>query len=70
MTEILTEAIKYGGSTLADEQFVDPDGKPGTYQNYHQVYGREGQPCFQCRRLIERTVVRSRATFYCPNCQA
>ncbi len=70
MTEVLTEAIKYGGSTLADEQFVDPDGKPGTYQNYHQVYGREGQPCFQCRRLIERTVVRSRATFYCPNCQA
>ncbi len=70
ITEVLTEAIKYGGSTLADEQFVDPDGKPGTFQNYHQVYGREGQACLQCRRLIERTVVRGRATFYCPNCQA
>ena len=29
ITEILTEAIKHGGSTLDDEQFVDPDGKPG-----------------------------------------
>ena len=70
LTEVLTEAVKYGGSTLADEQFVDPDGKPGTYQNYHQVYNREGQSCPQCRRPIERTVQRGRATFYCPNCQA
>ena len=30
--EVLTEAIKHGGSTLADEQFVDPDGRPGGYQ--------------------------------------
>ncbi len=70
ITEVLTDAIKYGGSTLADEQFVDPDGKPGTYQEYHQVYNREGLPCFQCRRPIERVVVRGRSTFFCPNCQA
>ena len=42
ITEILTEAIKHGGSTLDDEQFVDPDGKAGNYQQYHQVYNREG----------------------------
>ncbi len=70
ITEVLTDAVKFGGSTLADEQFVDPDGKPGTYQEYHQVYGREGLPCFQCRRPIERVVVRGRSTFFCPNCQA
>ena len=34
ITEVLTEAIKHGGSTLDDEQFVDPDGKPGNYQQY------------------------------------
>lgn len=70
ITEILTEAIKYGGSTLADEQFVDPDGKPGTYQQFHQVYNREGLPCVQCRHPILRDVVRGRSTFYCAKCQS
>ena len=70
IAEILTEAIKHGGSTLADEQFVDPDGKPGTYQELHQVYNREGLPCFQCRRPIVREVFRGRSTYYCPKCQS
>ena len=70
ITETLTEAIKYGGSTLADEQFVDPDGNPGTYQQYHQVYNREGLACLQCRQPIQRVVVRQRATFFCPKCQS
>jgi len=70
ISEILTEAIKHGGSTLSDEQFVDPDGKPGAYQQFHQVYDREGQPCYQCRQPIERETVRGRSTFYCPKCQS
>jgi formamidopyrimidine-DNA glycosylase len=70
ITEILTEAIKYGGSTLDDEQFVDPDGKPGTYQQFHQVYNREGLACYQCRQPIERVNVRGRSTFFCPKCQS
>ncbi len=70
ISEILTEAIKYGGSTLDDEQFVDPDGKPGTYQQFHQVYNREGQACYQCRQPIVREVFRGRSTFYCPKCQS
>ncbi len=70
MIEILGEAIKAGGSTLEDEQFVDPDGRPGSFQASHQVYGREGRPCPQCRRPIERVVFHGRATFWCPACQA
>jgi formamidopyrimidine-DNA glycosylase len=70
ISEILTDAIKHGGSTLDDEQFVDPDGVPGTYQQFHQVYNREGQACFQCRQPIERATVRGRSTFYCPKCQS
>ena len=69
ITEILTDAIKHRGSTLVDEQFVDPDGKPGNYQQYHQVYGREGLACGQCRSLIKRVTVRQRSTFYCEKCQ-
>jgi formamidopyrimidine-DNA glycosylase len=70
ISEILTEAIKHGGSTLADEQFVDPDGNPGSYQQFHQVYNREGLPCLQCRTPILRDTVRARSTFYCPKCQS
>jgi len=65
IVEVLTEAIKYGGSTLDDEQFVDPDGKPGAFQQYHQVYNREGQPCPLCRQPIQRVVFRQRPTFFC-----
>jgi formamidopyrimidine-DNA glycosylase len=70
ITEILTNAIKHGGTTLDDEQFVDPDGKPGSYQQYLQVYGREGQPCLQCRLPISRVMVRQRSTFFCEKCQS
>jgi formamidopyrimidine-DNA glycosylase len=70
ISEILTEAIKHGGSTLDDEQFVDPDGKPGNFQQFHQVYNREGQACYQCRQPIVREVARGRSTFYCPKCQS
>jgi formamidopyrimidine-DNA glycosylase len=70
ISEVLTEAIKHGGSTLDDEQFVNPDGKPGTFQEYHQVYNREGLPCYQCRMPIKRVTVRGRSTYFCEKCQS
>jgi formamidopyrimidine-DNA glycosylase len=70
IAETLTDAVKYGGSTLDDEQFVDPDGVAGKYQEYHQVYNREGQACYQCRQPIMRETVRGRSTFFCPKCQS
>ena len=69
ITEILADAIKHRGSTLVDEQFVDPEGRPGGYQQFHQVYNREGQVCGQCRSLIQRVTVRQRSTFFCEKCQ-
>ena len=70
IAEILTDAIKHGGSTLDDEQFVDPDGKSGSYQELHQVYNREGLACYQCRRPIQRATLRQRSTFFCEKCQS
>jgi formamidopyrimidine-DNA glycosylase len=37
ITEILTEAIERGGSTLEDTQYVDIDGKSGSFQDMHRV---------------------------------
>jgi formamidopyrimidine-DNA glycosylase len=69
MIEVLHEAIKHRGSTLSDQQYVDLAGKPGTYQELHQVYDREGQHCHRCRAVIARAKFQGRSTFYCPDCQ-
>ncbi len=67
--EILTEAVKQGGTTLADEMFVNLDGEPGSYQDQLQVHTREGQPCYQCRTPVSKVVFHQRATYFCVKCQ-
>jgi formamidopyrimidine-DNA glycosylase len=69
MGEVLQEAIKMRGSSLADEQYRDLYGNVGTYQNEHKVYARDGQPCRRCRHIIERVKWGGRSAFYCPGCQ-
>jgi formamidopyrimidine-DNA glycosylase len=69
ISETLNGAVKYRGSSLADEQYVDLFGKPGEYQDHHQVYGREGEACVRCRRPIHRARYSNRSTFYCDACQ-
>ncbi|HEY5698211.1 MAG: bifunctional DNA-formamidopyrimidine glycosylase/DNA-(apurinic or apyrimidinic site) lyase [Acidimicrobiales bacterium] len=69
LVETLHDAIKYRGSTLADGQYVDLQGKPGEYQEHHQVYDREGQACRRCRSVIVRVKANSRSTFFCEQCQ-
>jgi len=64
---ILREAIAAGGSSISD--YVDGDGRPGSYQERHQVYGRAGEPCPRCGRAIERMRVGQRGTHFCPRCQ-
>jgi formamidopyrimidine-DNA glycosylase len=34
-----------------------------------QVYGREGEPCLQCRRKVRRIQQGGRSTYFCPGCQ-
>jgi formamidopyrimidine-DNA glycosylase len=67
--EVLQEAIKLRGSSLADEQYRDLYGNVGTYQNEHKVYARDGEPCRRCRHIIERVKWGGRSAFYCPGCQ-
>jgi formamidopyrimidine-DNA glycosylase len=69
MMETLQEAVKHRGSSLADEQYVDLFGRPGEYQQFHNVYAREGQSCPRCRHSVVRERVSGRSTFYCSACQ-
>jgi formamidopyrimidine-DNA glycosylase len=65
--EVLSQAIREKGSTLRD--YRRPDGQPGGFQNFHQVYGRTGKPCPVCGSPIEKIRVAGRGTHLCPFCQ-
>ena len=46
-----------------------PRGRPGSFQEWLQAYGRQGQDCRRCGGTMVRTVVGGRGTAYCPGCQ-
>lgn len=66
---VLSGAIESGGTTLDDLAYLLPDGRAGDNLDRLKVYGRDGEPCFECGSPIERVIVRARSTHYCPGCQ-
>lgn len=67
---ILTDAIRFEGSTLSDRTYRNVLNQDGGYQNHHRVYQKDGEPCASCRRSLIRKIVQAqRSTFYCPACQ-
>jgi formamidopyrimidine-DNA glycosylase len=69
MVETLTEAVKFRGSSLSDEQYRDLYGEIGEYQGQHQVYGRDGQSCRRCRNPIVKVKFNGRSAYLCEHCQ-
>ena len=68
--DILTEAIRYEGSTLSDGTYRNALNQDGGFQNAHRVYAREGERCQTCGRgRIVRIVQSQRSTFFCRICQ-
>lgn len=65
--EILSDAIKQGGTTLRD--FVGGDGKPGYFKQSLSVYGRGGEICVNCQTSLKEIRLGQRSTVYCPTCQ-
>jgi formamidopyrimidine-DNA glycosylase len=63
----LSEGVRLLGCSLSD--FVDTEGQPGSFQEWLQAYGRQGQECRRCGGTMLRTVVGGRGTAYCPDCQ-
>ena len=64
---VLTEALRRGGTTLRD--FTNEDGKPGYFQQELQVYGRANLPCLECSRPLRAIKMGQRTTTYCTQCQ-
>ncbi len=67
LKRILTSAIASGGST--DRNYVNAEGKKGSYLSFAKVFRREGQECEVCGTVIEKIRVAGRGTHICPTCQ-
>jgi formamidopyrimidine-DNA glycosylase len=66
--EVLTDAIRWGGTTLRDYRGVDQEA--GYFGQELRVYGLEAEPCHCCETPIRRVVEGGRSTYYCPTCQS
>lgn len=69
VVEILHDAVKHGGTSLADDGWRDLHGATGGYGEYHQVFGRDGEPCRRCRDTIVKAKIGGRTVYYCAQCQ-
>jgi len=65
--KILKRAILQGGTTLRD--FLSADGKRGYFKQKLQVYGRQGELCFSCTKILSSEKIGQRMTVYCRTCQ-
>lgn len=65
---VMNLSIEKGGST--DRNYVNAEGKRGSYIDFARVFRREGQPCQRHPEvMIEKIRVASRGTHICPVCQ-
>jgi len=64
---VLRLSIEKGGST--DRNYVNAEGKKGSYIDFARVFRRERLPCPRCGTTIIKTRVAGRGTHTCPKCQ-
>ncbi|TXG78130.1 bifunctional DNA-formamidopyrimidine glycosylase/DNA-(apurinic or apyrimidinic site) lyase [Patescibacteria group bacterium] len=64
---VLKLSIEKGGSS--DRNYVNAEGKKGSYISFARVFRREGLPCPRCGATIEKSRVAGRGTHTCPTCQ-
>lgn len=67
LVKVLKLSIEKGGST--DRNYVNHEGKRGSYLTFANVFRREGKPCPRCGTTIIKLRVAGRGTHICPHCQ-
>lgn len=65
--DVMNLSIEKGGST--NRNYVNAEGKKGSYMDFAKVFRRQGQACSRCGSEIIKTRVAGRGTHICPNCQ-
>lgn len=67
LRSVMNLAIEKGGST--DKNYVNAEGKRGSYMDFARVFRREGQKCPRCGYEIIKIRWAGRGTHLCMNCQ-
>lgn len=65
--QVMNLSIEKGGST--DRNYVDAEGKRGSYLEFARVFRRQKLPCPRCGNEIIKNRVAGRGTHTCPDCQ-
>lgn len=65
---VLAKALAEGGTSF-DAQYVNVNGASGYFSHSLNAYGRHGEACARCGRLIVRDSFMNRGSHYCPWCQ-
>jgi formamidopyrimidine-DNA glycosylase len=63
----LSAGIAAKGASIDD--FRDPDGVAGTFQDRFLIHLREGEPCTRCGRTVRKLRAAGRGTYVCERCQ-
>ena len=64
---VMNLSIEKGGST--NRNYVNAEGKKGSYMEFARVFRREGLDCPRCGDEIVKIRVAGRGTHVCPSCQ-
>ena len=64
---VMNLSIEKGGST--NRNYVNAEGKKGSYMDFARVFRREGLPCPRCGHTIIKIRVAGRGTHICPHDQ-
>ena len=67
VVESLRAGIEAKGATIDD--FRDPDGVSGSFQDRFLVHLREGEPCPRCGQAVRKLRAAGRGTYVCEGCQ-
>jgi formamidopyrimidine-DNA glycosylase len=67
VVQSLEAGIAASGATIDD--FRDPEGLAGSFQDQFLVHRREGRPCPQCGDEVVKLVAAGRGTYACERCQ-
>jgi len=63
--KVLNLSIDKGGST--DRNYLNAEGKKGSYLEFANVFRKEGEPCSRCSAIIVKFKLNGRGTHICPD---
>ena len=66
--KVMAAALKSGGTSF-DDLYKNVNGQSGYFERSLKAYGRDGEPCKRCGKVMKRIVISNRSAHYCPKCQ-